>query len=123
MTKAAAIHQFFSSFGLPAYVSTSVPDGVEFPYLTYEFKTGAFGDTPVAITVNAYWYTESESIPNAWVEEFASRLGRGGILVRCEGGGVWIMRGSPFAQSVAYEDNTAIKRRYINIVLDWMTEY
>ena len=42
MTKAAALHQFFSSFGMMAYTSTSVPEDAVFPYLTYELITSAW---------------------------------------------------------------------------------
>lgn len=35
MTKNEAIYRFFSGFGLEAYPTSSVPEDVIFPYLTY----------------------------------------------------------------------------------------
>ena len=31
MTKAAALHEFFSGFGIPAYAPSAVPDDAVFP--------------------------------------------------------------------------------------------
>ena len=42
MTNPAALHQFFSSFGMTAYTSTSVPEDAVFPYLTYGLITSAW---------------------------------------------------------------------------------
>ena len=33
MNKAGAIHKFFNSFGIPAYLHTSVTDGAEYTYM------------------------------------------------------------------------------------------
>ena len=46
MTKAEALHGFYSSFGLRAYEASSVPTGEDapaFPYLTYDFAADSFG--------------------------------------------------------------------------------
>jgi len=45
MTKAAALHQFFSGFGMDAYTDSSVPDDAVFPYLTYELINRAIQET------------------------------------------------------------------------------
>lgn len=120
-TKAAALHEFFSSFGLTAYVNTSVPDDVTFPYLTYEFISGAFNDTPASITVNLWFFTESEAIPNRKAEEISRVIGQSGKLISCDDGLIWIKRGSPFCQSLTDDTDPGIKRRYMNITLEYFT--
>ena len=45
MTKAEALHSFYSSFGLTAYEENSVPDDAEFPYITYNITTDSFVNT------------------------------------------------------------------------------
>lgn len=122
MTKAAALYQFFSSFGMPAYTSTSVPDDVTFPYLTYELITSAFEAGEVGLTVNLWFYTTSEAIPNAKAEELSEAIGMGGKILRCDGGGIWLKRGSPWCQSLSDETSPTIKRRYINITAEYLTE-
>lgn len=121
MTKSQALQTFFSSFGMTAYTSTSVPDDVIFPYLTYDLITGAWGDEQAAITVNLWFYTESEAIPNAKAEEISKKIGLGGITVPCDDGIIWIKRGSPWCQSLTDETNKTIKRRYINITAEYLT--
>lgn len=121
MTKAAALHQFFSSFGMPAYTATSVPDDVTFPYLTYELITSAWGGEPVGLTVNLWFYTTSEAIPNAKADELSETIGLGGKILRCDGGYIWLKRGSPWCQSLSDETSPTIKRRYINVTAEYLT--
>lgn len=121
MTKAAALYQFFSSFGMPAYTSASVPDDVEFPYLTYDLITSAFLGGEVGITVNLWFYTTSEAIPNAKAEELSSAIGLGGKMLKCDGGYIWLKRGSPWCQSLSDETSPTIKRRYINVTAEYLT--
>lgn len=122
MTKAAALYQFFSSFGMPAYTSTSVPDDVKFPYLTYELITSAFEAGEVGLTVNLWFYTTSEAAPNAKAQELSEAIGMGGKILRCDGGGIWLKRGSPWCQSLSDETSPTIKRRYINVTAEYLTE-
>lgn len=121
MTKAAALQKFFSSFGMPAYTTSSVPEDVGFPYLTYDLIVGAWGDEQAAITVNLWFYTESEAVPNAKAEEIAKAIGNGGIQLPCEGGSIWIKRGSPWCQSLSDKTSPIIKRRYLNVTAEFLT--
>lgn len=123
MTKAAALQAFFSSFGLNAYPTSAIADDTDipFPYLTYELVTGALEDGEVGITVNVWFYTSSEAEPNAKAEEISKRIGRGGTSITCDDGIIWIKRGAPFCQSLNDSENASVKRRYINITLEYLT--
>lgn len=123
-TKAAAIQGFLSGFGVPAYAAASVPDDATEPYLTYALVDGAWGDGEVAMEVNLWYYGDGEAAPNAKVQEISKAIGIGGAYIPCDGGAIWIKRGSPFAQSVS--DGTGddkVKRRYINLDLEYITPY
>lgn len=120
MTKAAALHTWFNRF-LTAYPASSVPDDADFPWLTYELVTGAWDSGETAITVNLWYYTESEAVPNAKAQEISNTIGRGGLLLACDGGAIWLKRGSPFAQSIRDDTDDKIKRRYINITAEFLT--
>lgn len=122
MTKAAALHRFFGSFGIPAYPSAGVPEKTAFPYLTYELVTGAWDEGDAGITVNLWYHTESEAIPNAKAQELSDRIGRSGAVVPCGGGYIRLLRGSPWCQSLRDETDNTIKRRYINITARYFTE-
>lgn len=121
MTKTAALHSFFSGFGLDAYTTASVPTDVELPYLTYELAVGAWGDGELNIPVDLWFYTTSEAIPNAKVQEISDYIGLGGVRVPCDGGAIWIKRGSPFAQSIKDDTAPDLKRRLINIDVEYDT--
>ena len=122
MTKAAALYQFFSSFDMPAYTSTSVPEDAIFPYLTYELITSTWEAGEVSLTVNLWFYTESEKIPNTKADEISRAIGLGGKILPCDGGYIWLKRGSPWCQSLSDETSPTIKRRYINVTAEYLTE-
>ena len=58
MTKAAAIYQFWSGFGLTAYEENTVPENAAFPYVTYQLVTDSF-DREVAATASLWYRGES----------------------------------------------------------------
>lgn len=122
MTAQAAIKNFFSSFGVDAFPNTSVPDKKDRPkkYITYEISLGAFDDGPVAIGVNVWARTTGETIPNNIVRAIEKKIARGGYLIECDGGGIWLTRGTPWCQAIPDEDPD-IKRRFLNITLDYLT--
>lgn len=122
MTKGAALYQFFSGFGMDAYTATGVPDDAILPYLTYELITSAWEGGEVGITVNLWYRTESEALPNAKAEELSRAIGVGGKILACDGGYIWLKRGSPWCQSLKDDTNPAIKRRYINVTAEYLTE-
>ena len=123
MTKSAAIHAFFNSFGIPAYKSDNVPEDAVFPWITYEMATSAFEEGEVSITVNLYYYGMSEKPANDKVDEISKAMGLSGIIVDCDEGKIWIKRGSPWCQHIRDEADPYINRRYMNFTLEYMTYY
>lgn len=122
MTAEAAIYQFLSSFGIPAYASSSVPDQAEFPYITYDLVLGAWGQTEVNMPVNVWYRTESEAEPNAKVRELSEAIGLGGVTIHCDGGMLWLKKGTPWAQVMTIEgEDEKVKRRYVNINIEFLT--
>ena len=121
MTKEQVIHNFFNSFDIVGYRATSVPDDVIFPYLTYSFPVSSFGEDPASGTVRLYYYTDSEAIPDAKSEEIRKAIGMGGKILLCDGGYIWLKWGSPWCQSVFDDNDKTIKRRYINITAEFLT--
>ena len=125
MTKAGALYNFFSSFGIEAYEETLVPTGDEapkFPYLTYPLITDSF-DREVILPFSLWYRSEASLLAlNTKTEEISQRIGRGGIFLKCDGGKIWIKRGSPFAQTMSGDaDDKTIRRKYINITAEFLT--
>lgn len=121
MTRDKALHAWFSQF-MTAYPAASVPDDAVFPWLTYELVTGAWDSGEVAATVDLWFYTSEEATPNAKAQEISDAIGLGGVIVPYDGGAVWIKRGSPFCQNVADDSDHNIKRRYINLTIEYLSE-
>ena len=120
MTKAAAIYQFWSSFGLTAYEENTVPEDAVFPYITYQLVTDSF-DREVAATASLWYRGESWTDINAKTEEISAHIGLGGKIIKCDGGRIWIKRGQPFAQNMGDESDDLIKRKYLNLTFEFLT--
>ena len=122
MTKAAAIYQFWSGFGLTAYEENTVPEDVAFPYVTYQLVTDSF-DREVAATASLWYRGESWTAINAKTEEISAHIGLGGKIIKCDGGRIWIKRGQPFAQNMGDESDDLIKRKYLNVNIEYFTAH
>ena len=67
------------------------------------------------------WFrTTSEAVPNAAVRVVKGAVPRGGVTLPCDGGMLWVKRGSPFAQALVVEgDEDGMKRRYVNLDVEY----
>ena len=120
MTKGAALQAFFSQF-MDAYAASAVPDDANKPYMTYELITSAWDGGEVGLTVNMWFETTSEAVPNAKAQELSDAIGYGGVTIPCDGGFIWLKRGSPWCQNLKDDTDKNIKRRYINVTAEYMT--
>lgn len=120
MTKAAAIYQFWSGFGLTAYEENTVQTDASFPYVTYQLVTDSF-DREVSATASLWYRGESWTAINSKTEEISAHIGLGGKIIKCDGGRIWIKRGQPFAQNMGDESDDLIKRKYLNLTFEFLT--
>ena len=120
MTKAAAIYRFWNGFGLAAYEENTVPDDAAFPYITYQLVTDSF-DREIPLTASLWYRSESWAAINEKTEDVSQEISRGGKIIPCDGGAIWLKRGQPFAQSMGDESDDLIKRKYLNITAEFMT--
>lgn len=107
---------------MDAYASTSVPNDAVLPYLTYDASVGAWDSGEMPIAANIWMRTFSEAVPNAKAQEVSEAIGDGGVILLCDGGYVWLKRGSPFCQSMRDDTDESVKRRYINITAEYLTQ-
>lgn len=120
MTKNKALYAWLNQF-MPFYRDSAVPSDVTLPFGTYEYVEDSWGGGEVSMTVNLWFYTTSESVPDEKAQELSERIGYGGAMVPCDGGYIWLKRGSPFCRSVKDEKDGNIKRRYINLTAEYLT--
>ena len=117
MDKWSALQQFWSGFGLTAYDETTVPDGAQLPYITYEARTGDL-DEIVALTASLWYRGNSWAEISQKSEQISTEIG-GGKGVRYDGGRLWVTKGAPFAQRMSEPSDAQIRR----IVLQIFAEY
>ena len=120
MTKASALYNFWSGFGLTAYEENTVPTDAKFPYITYQVVTDSFG-AEIALTASVWYRGTSWVEANAKAEEISRTISRGGKTIPVDGGVLWLKRGTPFAQSMGDETDDLIKRKYLNITAEFLT--
>ncbi len=126
MTKAEALFDFWSGFGLVAYEENAVPakgtpDAPEYPYLTYEVKTARLGVT-VPLSASLWYRSASWKEANAKEKEISDFIGSGGVFLDCDGGALWIHRGELFASRAGDTSDDMIKRIDINVSVEFWTE-
>lgn len=120
MDKLQALQNFWSSFGLPAYDATTVPDEAVMPYITYDVSTAAL-DEPVIMTGSLWYRTTSwEDISNK-AQEIAEHIATS-LPIKVEDGYLWIVRGNPFSQRMSDTDDM-VRRILINIQAEYLTAF
>ena len=120
MTKASALYNFWSGFGLTAYEENTVPTDEKLPYITYQVVTDSFG-AEIALTASVWYRGTSWVEANAKAEEISRYISRGGKTIPVDGGVLWLKRGTPFSQSMGDETDDLIKRKYLNITAEFLT--
>lgn len=124
MTKEAVLHDFWSSFGLPAYEENYVEDmdgkAPEYPYITYEVATDNFDGTDIQLTGQLWYRSNAWTGINAKANEISEAIGKG-IMAYCDGGKVFIYRGHRFAQNSGDSTDKDVKRKILNIRVRFYT--
>lgn len=125
MDKWQAIHNFWNSFGIPAYDENSVDTGEnapDLPYITYNAQTGALNQV-LSLTASLWYEGSSWADISHKADEIAEAIGTGYKIYTINDGFVWITRGQPFAQRMSDPTNASIKRIYIMTNAEFLTAY
>lgn len=128
MTKEQALYDFWNSFGIQVLEENSVPTDKKgkpkFPYITYQVVIDSF-DNQVQLTASLWDRDKngySALLENSKkIEEISKAIGRGGVFLDCDGGKIWLKRGTPFAQNMGDDTDNLIKRKYLNITAEFLT--
>lgn len=111
------LYEFWSSFGLPAYVENVVPDNAVLPYITYfAGKPDWMNQASVYARV---WYRDESFISiSEKVDEISERIGEGISLPAEDGGSVVIYKDSNFVQFLedSTEEGLSIKIAYLSLI-------
>ena len=116
-----ALHNFWSSFDIPAYDENSVPDDAQMPYITYTAEIASFEQ--VLLLTGSIWYRSTKWAEISQKAEEIARSLSSYRLEDVEGKQyLFLTQGSPFAQRMKDEDDT-VKRIYINVMAEYFTVY
>jgi hypothetical protein len=116
---AKALYQFFSGFGLPAYVEYSIPDDAPLPYISYQLIEPDWDDGGTFYA--RVWYrSTSYTAINAKVDEIRAAIGEC-VSIPTSGGAVYLTKGTPFVQYMPMEGDDTLKVAYINFNIHAIT--
>ena len=124
---ATALYQFWSGFGLPAYVEGYIPDSADgngapitLPYITYQLSAPEWRSN--AFYYARVWYrSTSYSGITAKIKEISDRIGEG-ISIPIDGGMLILYKSDNFCQFQPFEDDSTIKMAYLSMQLNVYTE-
>lgn len=119
MNKIQTLHSFWSGFGLPAYDESSVPDGAQLPYITYEVSSDDFGNSlPQSASL---WYRSSSWADiTAKEQQIADYITRGGRMIAFDGGSLWLRKSNPWAQRMAEPSDDTIRRIVLSVNVEFL---
>ncbi len=123
MNKLQAYQSFWESFELTAYDENTVPDNAmsinNGKYITYEMSDSDFGN-PVALTASLWYKGYSWAEISEKELEIAHAITRGGKLILCDEGAIWIRKGVPWAQRMADSSSDMIRRIVLNVEVEFL---
>ena len=108
---AKALYQFFSGFGLDAYVEYSVPDDSQLPYITYQVIEPDWKES-ATIYARVWYRSTSYAAINAKVDEIRAAIGEG-VSLPTDNGAVYLTKAAPFAQNMPMEGDPNLKVVYL----------
>ena len=88
-------------------------------YLTYNVATASL-DEPVPLSANLFYRDTSWASVAQKAIEISEAIGRVGKFIDFDGGSLWVVRGTPFAQRMS-DDNDQIRRIYINVTAEFLS--
>lgn len=122
MTKEQALDSFWQSFGIDAYDESSVPQGTEFPYITYSVATDSLSQYGTALNASIWCHSTSWETATLLSNLVSERIGYHGKVLPYDGGYLWIKRRSPFAQRMSDPEDDLIRRIVLNIEAEYLSE-
>lgn len=119
MNKIQTLHSFWSGFGLPAYDESSVPDGAQLPYITYEVSSDNFGNS-LSQSASLWYRSSSWAEITAKEQQIADYITRGGRMIAFDGGSLWLQKSNPWAQRMAEPSDDTIRRIVLSVNVEFL---
>lgn len=123
MDKAQAIQHFWEQFNLPAYDENTVDDSAVMPYITYGVSTGSIEDV-INLSASVWYRSSSWTAITKKVDEIAKAIAEmNPPSIKIDGGRLYLVKGSPFAQRMDDPSDDSVRRIYLNLQAEFLTNY
>lgn len=87
----AALYQFWSGFGVPAYRSGRVPDDAELPYITFDAAVGEFGYRTILTAYNWHKAPGATAAAADLLDAIARKIPNSGFMLPVDGRGYMLI--------------------------------
>lgn len=134
MNKQQAYNAFWGGFGVLAFEENSVPDDAaiqqminagmataKYPYITYQVLTDDIGH-PVYPTASIWDKSTSWETADLLCNRISEYIQKANTI-KLDNGRMFITKGSPFSQHMIEDGDSAIRRIYLNLGVEFFTEY
>lgn len=117
------LQNFWSGFGVPAYDENSVPDEQYrvYPHITYDVVLGESMDE-TAMSASIWTRSSSWKSASDLFNLVNDTLSNGGVILPYEQGGLWIKKASPWAQRLGDASDGSVKRIFLNISVEFISQ-
>jgi len=110
---AQALYDFWSSFGIPAFTTQSIPDDAFLPYITYSLVETEPTE-PATHYAQVYYRSTDNTALLSMVDRIKAAIGTGKRL-ECDGGLVVLRPSTPYVQMQGTDEN---QYAYINLQIN-----
>lgn len=122
---ATALYAFFSSFDIPAYAESSVPDEIDgekvaAPYITYEIVVPDWRAQRVPLHARVWYRSDSIVQLAMMIDRIREALGEG-VSIPTESGAVYLWADDNWAQVMPFEGDPTLKCAYLSFVMQAIT--
>ncbi len=122
MDKGQALNNFWNSFGWTAYDEYTTPEDIPDAHITYEYASDGL-DVNLPLHATIWDRSSSWSSVTQKAEEIAHAISTSSPIALDTGGYMWIKKGEPFAQRIEDETDDMARGMYINIIVEYLTEF
>lgn len=127
MNRIQRLNAFWNSFSIPAMDENSVPDEAMNPnsenylgaYITYDVTDSGW-DEEIPMSASVWYRSDSWKEITEKVMEIGNAISRGGVILHCDEGAIWIKKAPSWAQRMAHEGYGEIRRILLNIEVEYL---
>ena len=123
---ATALYEFWSGFGIPAFVENTIPDEmpdgtpVKMPYITYRLAEPDWIN-PISMYARVWYRGTSFTWLSAKVDEIGREIGTG-KTIPFENGCLTLFKDDIFSQYMSESDDGMVKTAYLSLIMHSIKE-